>query len=306
MELKDLEVELKDLEYFVAVGQELHFGRAAARLHIVPAAVTQRIQRLERELGVDLFERTSRRVALSSAGRTLLPAEAEILNSAAHFARAAEATRERAPGRVHLGFAPNLSPYVAQFVARVTQAHPEAEIVGRSMWGREAVGAVQEGDLTAAIVRGPVTGSDLETVPFGTSTDGFVALPEDDPLVKRPTVELSALGGRAVLVPDREAAPLVHDATLRFFADHAVAPVWRRHAVQEYGQEMTLVAAGVGAALVHTHLADERYPGVAIRRLEPAGPTYDLVVVLRGTDRSPVARTVRELRPGEGMIVHSG
>lgn len=80
-------MELRELESFVTVGEELHFGRAAGRLHIVPAALSRRVRELERELGVTLFARTSRRVALTREGATLLPVARRALREFSATAR---------------------------------------------------------------------------------------------------------------------------------------------------------------------------------------------------------------------------
>ncbi len=289
-------MELKDLEYFVVVGEELHFGRAAARLHIVPAAVSQRIRGLEQELGVRLFERTSRRVRVTPAGERLLVNARAIVSSVGAMAALARALAAGASGQVALGFAPNLSPFVSRLLMAIVDAHPGLDIVGRSMWGAQALAAVRGGELTAALVRGPVTEADVVATPFGSYEDSFLAVPAGDALARRRRISLTTLEGRAVLVNERDVAPHIHDTTVRFFAAHGVAPIWRHHRVQDYAQEMTLVAAGVGATLVHSHQATASYPGVVIHPLVQTGPRYDLQVVCRSTDTSAVARTIRALR----------
>lgn len=292
-------MELKDLQYFIVVGEELHFARAAARLHIVPAAVSQRIRGLERELGVRLFERTSRSVRLTSAGERLLVNARTIVSGVGDMTALARALGAGASDQVALGFSPNLSPFVARFLAAIVDAHPGLDIVGRSMWGAEALAGVRSGALTAALVRGPVTEAGLVVVAFGSYEDSFLAVPAGDALARRRRISLTALEGRAVLVNERDAAPRIHDTTVQFFAEYGVAPLWRHHRVQEYEQEMTLVAAGVGATLVHSHQATTSYPGVVIRPLVQPGPRYDLQVMCRSADTSAVARTIRTLQaPG--------
>lgn len=115
-------MELRDLKYFAVVAEELHFGRAAQRLHIVPAAVSQRVRELEHELGVVLFDRTSRRVTLSDAGTSLLPVARRVLGSAREVVDTAAAIRDGVLGRVRVGFAPGS----AHLIDELTDSWPPA------------------------------------------------------------------------------------------------------------------------------------------------------------------------------------
>ena len=288
-------MELRDLRFFVAVGEELHFARAAERLHIVPAAVSQHIRALEEELGLTLFERTSRKVALTPAGAQLLEPARSVLAEAESLGGLARSLATGAAGQVTIGFSPNLGEFATRAILAIRDAHPELDIVGRSMWSMAAMTAVAEGEVTAAVVRGPASAPGLAASKLGgTSTTGSqwpptMSWPPTSPSPCRHSL------ARPVLVPERELAPAVHDAALQFFADHDVVPLWRYHQLQDFEPIMRLVAAGVGATFVHSHLESSAYPGVVALALAEPGPRMDVQLVWRAADESTVARTLRRV-----------
>ena len=293
-------MELRDLKYFQAVAVELHFGRAAARLHVAPASVTQRIRQLERTLGVDLFERTSRRVSLTPAGERLLVSAQEVLAAVLAFERSARSLGSPARDPLNVGFAPNVGPVASELMKALVDASRDREVVGRSLWSHEALEQVRSGELSAAIVRGPVDDHELTTVWLAESVDESLAMSATHPLTRSPSIDLRQLEDRPVLIVERDCAPHVHDATVEFFKVHHVTPAWRPHRVQEYDQIMTLVAADVGVTLVHSHQAAGTYRDVTIRPLAQPGPRYDLNVVYRTADTSAVPElleTIRGRRP---------
>lgn len=288
-------VDFRDLSFFVAVSEELHFARAAERLNIVPASVSQRIRDLEKELGLVLFDRTSRRVRLTPAGAALLDPARKALAGLGDVRSLAESLVEGTAGRSVLVFAPNGGPFASIALAAIAGAHPDIELVGRSMWGLEAIAAIDAGEAQAGVVRGPVSHPGLESVVLGTYDDGHLALPEDHPLAASVDVSITALQDLPMLIVERDEAPNIHDATLDYFRRHGVQPQWRRHRMQDYEQQMTLVAAGVASTLVHSHAATRTYSGVVVLPLVEPAPRYEMVLVWRRSDDSSLVRTLRTL-----------
>ena len=283
----------RDLQAFVAVADERHFARAAARLHVVPAAVSQRIRELEAELGLELFRRTSRTVALTPAGERLLGPARAVVQDLALVADLARSLADGATGRAHVSLAPSLGPIGARFVAALVAALPGVETVGEALWSAHALAHLEAGDVVAAVVRGPVARDGLASAAIGTYHDGYVAVPAADPLARAAAVSVEAFQARPFLVTDRAVAPSIHDRTVRFFAEHGVAPAWRRHRLQAYEQIMTFVAAGYAATLVHSHLAGTKFPGVVIRPLVERAPEYEVRATWRADDASPAVDAVR-------------
>jgi len=187
-------VELRQLESFVAVAAELHFGRAAEQLHIAAPTLSEQIRRLERELGVALFTRTTRQVALTSAGAELLTRSKVILDEAAAAKAAIHRIAEGEEGTVRLGITPPAAPVLAPHLIKLFTAEaPRVTVDLQRMWLPNLLDAVAAGDIDVALTCGPV----LE--PAGIATEVFCAEPlvvglrPSHRLASRDTIALSEL-----------------------------------------------------------------------------------------------------------------
>ncbi|QHC24788.1 LysR family transcriptional regulator [Streptomyces sp. GS7] len=199
-------MELRQVRYFVMVAQELHFGRAAERLHIVQSAVSQQVRRLERELQTELFDRSARQVRLTAAGERFLP-EARALLAAEERARAvvAEVAAARAT-TLRLGTSTGLGAHLDRVLDALAGSAPEigVELVaGRT---RERLDQVAAGELDAAFLRGEAAdaGRDgLRYVPLW--QDPLVAVvPARHPLAASPgTIALADLADVPLVLTDR-------------------------------------------------------------------------------------------------------
>lgn len=150
-------MELRQLEYFVAVARELHFGRAAEKLHVAQPSVSQQIKGLEIELGVHLLDRTSKAVALTGPGAELLPLAEQLLDDAAHLRRVAQVSARRITGELRIGF---LADEYAQdagerFVAAIRRAHPRLVLVFQQLDFAEHHRALERGEVDLAFIVGP-------------------------------------------------------------------------------------------------------------------------------------------------------
>jgi DNA-binding transcriptional LysR family regulator len=148
-------VELRQLEGFVAVATELHFGRAAQKLHIGQPTLSDLIRRLERELGTPLFTRNTRRVALTPAGAELLERAKVVLDEVASATAAVHRLAQGDAGTVHLGITPPAGRVLAPHLAAALHAKaPEVELVVQRMWLTDLNRAVAEGTVDVAITCG--------------------------------------------------------------------------------------------------------------------------------------------------------
>jgi DNA-binding transcriptional LysR family regulator len=167
-----LDVELRQLEAFVAVATELHFGRAAEKLYVAPPTLSELIRRLERELGTPLFTRTTRRVALTAAGAEFLARTEAILDQLAAARAAVQRVAGGQTGTVRLGCTPPVTPTLAPYLIEqfATEA-PEVTVKVQRMWLPTLVDALAAGEIDVAITCGDIP----EAV--GIATEVFCAEP---------------------------------------------------------------------------------------------------------------------------------
>ena len=154
-------MELRQLEYFVEVARELHFGRAADKLHVAQPSISQQIKALEGELGVQLFERTSKAVSLTGPGAELFPIAAKLLDDAAHLRRLAQISARRLTGEIRIGF---LADEYAQgvgdrFLKAIRRDHPRLVLEFEQLDFAEHHRALERGDVDLAFVVGPAPDS---------------------------------------------------------------------------------------------------------------------------------------------------
>jgi len=187
-------VELRQLEAFVAVATELHFGRAADRLHIAPPTLSEQIRRLERELGAPLFTRTTRQVVITSVGAELLTRSKVILDEVAAAKAAVQRVAGGETGTVRLGITPPVAPILApHLIGLFATKAPQVTVNLRRMWLPSLADALLNGDIDVAITCG------LIPEPPEVATEIFCAEPllaglrPDHRLAGRDTIALSDL-----------------------------------------------------------------------------------------------------------------
>lgn len=278
---------LRRLDAFVAVADELHFGRAAERLHIAQPALSQQIRQLEAELGLNLLERTTRRVALTPDGAAFLPHARQLLVSAAGVAQAAEELRIGARGRLRLGFVDSTAfDLVPRFLRRFRSAWPEAEVELHTMSSDEQARALVDGELDLGIARTAPVRPAVDSQILG--HDRFlVAVPTGHPVAGQQTVRLSRLANDTFVGFSRGSSPSLHAELRSLLAAHDVMYDPAIEAT-EYTTVVGLVAAGEGVALVPA----------GVRRLQLPNVSY---VAVADTDAR--AALVRLSRIGEPQAI---
>lgn len=270
-------VTLRQLRAFVAVAEELHFGRAAARLHITQPPLSRQIEALESALGVRLLERGPHAVALTAAGAVALPAFRQVLAQALQAVQAVAACRREAPV-LRLGLPGWLQlEGLASLAGTWQQEGLVDDVQTRRMASHEAVAAVRRGRLDAALVAAPVVAPELAIAPLADIRMAAL-LPAGAPLARRRVVSLQDL---QALVPfhrfPRALGPALWDHFERQY--HALGFRPRREVVAEDTLGvMARIGAGQGCTLVPEPLAVRQYAGVARRRLrEPVTMTVALL-----------------------------
>ena len=185
-------VDLRRLRYFVAVAEECHFGRAAARLHMSTPPLSQRIRELESELGLQLFERTSRRVELTPVGERLLGEARLVLGAAEGFDRLASELAS-VPSDIGLGFCHGSEGGAMTALRRMIDQQPEVAVRPAAMTSLNIFEALRNGRISVGIVRGPVTDPDvIASVPLAEVPVDHVVVPPDHRLAST-TASMSAI-----------------------------------------------------------------------------------------------------------------
>lgn len=226
-------MELRQLRYFVTVADEGGFGRAAERLHIVQPAVSQQIRRLERELGVRLFDRTTRQVGLTAAGERLLPEALAALAAADRVTRVAAGITGGTGAVLRIGTSQGLGDRLNQMLKALSVP------VGLHAMGlADRLAGVRRGDLDAAFVRVLTAAPGLHVVPVWVDPL-VVALPETHPLAARPELTLDQLADLPVRLAPRTENPPFHDLI-------AQAAVDLRHSAPFTTVQDTLAEIGTG------------------------------------------------------------
>lgn len=285
-------MELRHLTAFVAVAEELHFGRAAKRLQMAQPPLSQQIRQLEKELGVQLFERNTRSVRLTSAGQSFLDPVRTVLADLDTATRAAKAAGRGEYGRVTVGFAGASSHETLPLLTRaVRAAHPALELVMKGQtYANVALAGVADGSLDLGFVRLPVTQPGVATRVID-EEQLVCALPSDHPLARRRHIPIAALADEPFVSFPSNAGSTVRDATVKACEDAGFNPRVVQEAPDSY-TILALVAAGVGVTLTVTSCQHIQQTGLVYRPL--AGPPIRLQAALAWRPDNPSAalRTV--------------
>ncbi|MER5561423.1 LysR family transcriptional regulator [Streptomyces sp. NPDC002506] len=258
-------MELRQLSYFVTVAEELHFGRAAARLHIVQSAVSQQVRRLERELGAELFDRSPRHVRLTSAGERLLPEAREVL-AAAERARAAV----RDGGTLRIGTSSGLGDHLGRVLDAFAGLAPGTSVELVSAPARDRLAQVADGRLDAAFVRPPEPMPGLRIVPLW-EDPLLVAVPASHPIAAQDEIALSELAGLPLSLTARRDNPALVDLVVGACHAAGFEPV---PGPVGGSLQNTLAAIGLGSLWSVVYAAHARQllsPRVAFRPLRAPG-----------------------------------
>ncbi|EME55402.1 LysR family transcriptional regulator [Rhodococcus ruber] len=254
-------MEIRWLQAFVAVAEELHFGRAAARLQMAQSPLSQTVRKLEKDLGVPLFERNTRSVALAAGGHAFLPHAYHILESVETARQATRASAGGVYGRIKIGFTGVLNHISLPPLTRaLRQRYPDIELdlVGRIMT-REAVTQLESGALDLAFVGLPVQSTAVATRLIRRESFGAV-LPSDHPLAGEAEIDLHDLADDGFITTPLSAGSALQESAMRACLDAGFRPRVVQEITDPY-MILVLVSAGVGVALMTSSIATITPPG---------------------------------------------
>jgi DNA-binding transcriptional LysR family regulator len=288
-------MELRHLRYFVAVAEELHFRRAAERLHVAQPAVSEQVRKLEEELGVRLFDRTQRSVSLTDSGAALLEEARRVLHQAEVARMAARNARDRATTLLRIGHLPDSMPGpVAKAMQLLGAAAPNVQIALETGTANRLVEEVRASRLDAAVVGLPAPTAGLRSTAAGAQRV-VAALPVTHPQAVKESTTLERLSPDRLIVLPSDVNPPFHNAVVSMCRDAGLSPALIEVSEPRVEHALMAVAAGSGLALLPESAAERHLaPGVRFVPLEGARPAFDSVVVTR-TDTQNLA-TVAFLR----------
>jgi len=266
-------MDLRHLRYFLCVAEETHFGRAAQRLGMSQPPLSQQIRALEQELGARLFDRTSRRVALTEAGRMFLPEARKTLAQADHAAHVARQTHSGHRGRLALGFTASAPfvPQIADALYDFRQAYPQVDLKLHERGRDDQVAMIERGDLDIGIIRGV----EPPRLPRGLQAswlleeDMLLALRQDHALARREAdPSIADLAGVPFVLYATTSSADFNDHFFALCAQAGFKPDVTLE-VSSFATLLGLVAAGFGATILARSLSRLHVEKLVLRPLSP-------------------------------------
>jgi len=271
-------MELRHVRSFIAVAEELSFGRAARRLGVSQPPLSKQIQALESSIGAVLFERSRSGVRLTKGGEAALREAYKLIEQADLIQQAARQAEAGERGQMTLGYLP--SAFYEVLPKLLTSFHERWPDVEISLKEFNTPGAVQElrnGRIDAAVIRMAQPVDTLQSLLLR-SERCFVALPNTHPLAGAAQLRLEELDGQTIVVPSSRVFPRYYNAILEAFVKAKVRPRFRHEALS-IASLLTVVASGIAISLVPRSLQDSPTHGVAFVPLIETIPIVDMSLV---------------------------
>ncbi len=288
-------MELRRLRYFVTVAEELHFGRAAQKLHMSQPPLSIQIRALEDEIGVMLLNRTQRHVALTHAGNAFLQEARRILAQVEQAVLTARRASRGEIGELAVGFISVADYNVLPSVLReFRRRFPLVNLTLRESTTDVQLQDLIEGRIDVGFALPPVNAPGIESVPV-LREPLIAALPQRHPLAARSgKIALSALADSPFILFPRRMAPGLYDATVSFCRSAGFSPRVEQEAIQMQ-TIVSLVSAELGVALIPESLKNLQRTGVVYRALRERSPTTEIHLAWRGGDDLPALKHFLDL-----------
>lgn len=283
-------IDLRHLRYFVAVAEELHFGRAAARVHIAQPPLSQQIRRLEEELGVELFHRTKRTVRLRPAGHVFLRHVLPLLNDLDRAIELARQANTGKAGSLAIGFVSSAPYSVLPVVLQAYRsAFPAVTLQLEQLSITTQLESLKRDRINLGVVRLPIDDPEIVTEVL-LNEPVILALPAGHPLAALECIAPPLLEHEPFVLVAKD-RPGFADLALRYCREHGFEPKAAQEATEMH-TVIGLVAAGIGLAFVPESMRTLQVPGVVFRKLERA-PTSEMALAWKaGCDLPTVAAFV--------------
>ncbi len=292
-------MELRQLHYFLAVAEELNFGRAAQRLNIAQPPLSRQIRQLEQELGVQLFHRTSRRVELTEVGNVFLEEARRILKQVEQSIQVTQRASQGEIGRLSVAFEGS-SAYdiIPTALKTYRERFPDVELVVLSMTTEKQVEALHEDRIQVGFVVPPLQGQVQDLFVEAVLQEPLVlALPEDHPLAAQSKVKVRSLANEAFIMGQRNSGCGLYDQVIAACRRAGFSPNVTQE-VNEMQVLLGLVAADLGVAILSGSAKQFQRSGVVYRELQPASSEVALASAWRKDSQSSVLQAFLEVIRG--------
>lgn len=293
-------MELRHLRYFVTLAEELHFGRAAEKLHIAQPPLSQQIKQLEQELGFELFHRTKRRVELTDAGKIFLIQVQEIFRQLEQAVEIGRQTSRGEVGQLVIGFVSSAAYNILPHILRNFRNNfPDVNLELHELTTTEQLQQLQSGKIDIGFIRPPVDNKDFgHQIVFEETL--ILALPENHPKAMSlseliaSTVSLRLLHDEKFILFPRSLAPVLYDLIITLCQQAGFNPIVSQEAIQMQ-TIVSLVAAGMGVAIVPESLQNLQRTGVVYKILQETTPKVAIAMIWRKNQISPMVENFLQL-----------
>jgi DNA-binding transcriptional LysR family regulator len=284
--------ELRHLRYFAAVADELNFSRAARRLHMAQPPLSAAIRQLERELGVQLFTRTSREVKLTEAGHAFLPGAQRTLAEADRAVQEARRAAAGELGQLRVAYSWSVRFETLPALGRALRAsHPAIDLLAQEMWNARMAPALAGGSIDVAISLCPEIAAELEIEPIRREPL-VVLMAADHPRARADSISLSALADEAFVLFARDLAPRLYDVFMAIYRRAGFEPRLRNESLHSGWDFGILADLGV-VALAPASVASWLPESIVALAVSDPSDTLETCLVSRSDSRSPTVAACR-------------
>lgn len=287
-------MELKRLKYFVAVAEELHFGRAAARLDMAQPPLSRQIGQLEKDVGALLFDRSRSQIRLTQAGEVLLERARQLFSDIDSTFAEVRRIGSGSEGRLRVAFVGSSTHGVLPTLIKSYRSHyADVDLVLTAMNNAELKRALIQREIDVAIARPSIEDDEVKSE-FLHQEPLILALPDNSPLNSQPTPDLADLGNETFILYPSNPRPSFADYVLGICQEAGLSHV-KSVMAMDYQTAISLVSVGVGLSIVPESVSTTQRAGVSYRRYLGPNPGTSLSVNYRLDNRSPQLRNFIEI-----------
>jgi DNA-binding transcriptional LysR family regulator len=277
-------IELRHLRYFIAVAEELNFGRAAQKLQITQPSLSRQIQKLEQELAVKLFERLPSQIQLTQAGELFLIEAQQILAKVQQGIKVAQRASRGEIGQLKIGFQGSaVYDLIPNSIRAFRESFPNVDAIVQQMVTSEQISAIENNQLDLGFVVPPINHGKLivETI---FQEPVIVVLPENHPLAVKTEITITDLGDEPLILASRDRSCGLFEEIFNLYYQAGLRPNVI-YAAREMQVMLGFVAAGMGISLLPTYVQNLQRLGVVYRSLKPHAPIVKLAIAYKNNNQ---------------------